>query len=139
MPLARRSTTAVAVLFVVAGSLAAQNAAQNTTVSDPQVPAGAATGTGQATAVAPVTELPVSLAPFHQNASVGVRAPSPSGPAPIAPPRRDKVGSNVALMIVGGAAIVVGAIVAAANGTAGGLIIVGGVVAGGIGLYRYLQ
>jgi hypothetical protein len=138
MMFARRFTTAVAVLFAAAGSLAAQGAAQTIASGDPQVPAVAAPSADQ-TAVAPAaqqtTSQPVSLAPYEQNASVGVHATA-RGPVPLAPPRREKVGSNVALMIVGGAVLIVGAIV---GGTAGTLMMVGGAVIGFIGLYRYLQ
>ena len=130
MPFARRFTAALAVLFAAAGSLAAQGAAQSVATGDPQVPAVAAPSAGQ------TATQPVSLAPFEQNASVGVHASSPSGPVPIAPPRREHVGSNVALMIVGGALIVVGAIM---QSTAGDFVMVGGAVVGVIGLYRYLQ
>lgn len=136
--LARRITTAVAVLFAAAGSLAAQGAAQTVASGDPQVPAVAAPSADQ-TAVAPAaqqtTAQPVSLAPFEANASVGVHASAP-GPIPVAPPRREHAGSNVALMIVGGGVLVVGAII---GGTAGTLMMVGGAVIGFIGLYRYLQ
>jgi hypothetical protein len=136
MPLTRRFMTAVAVLFAAAGTAAAQGTVQNAGVSDPQVSAVAAPTAQQTPAAAPAAEQPVSLAPFAQNASVGVHALSPSGPVPIAPPRREHVGSNVAMMIVGGAVLVIGAIV---GGTAGTIIMVGGGVVGIIGLYRYLQ
>jgi hypothetical protein len=135
MPLVRRLTAAVAVLIAAAGSLVAQSAAQNLAVGDSQRPAVAAPNAEQA-APAPASRQPVSLAPFEQNARVGVHALSPSGPAPIAPPRREKVGTNVALMIVGGVILIVGAVV---GGTAGDLIMIGGGVVGVIGLYRYLQ
>ena len=136
MTISRRFITAVAVLFAAAGTLAAQGAAQNASVSASQVPAVAAPTAQQTPAAAPAAEQPVSLAPFEQNASVGVHALSPSGPVPLAPPRREHVGSNVALMIVGGAVLIVGAIV---GGTAGTIIMVGGGVIGIVGLYRYLQ
>jgi hypothetical protein len=136
MTISRRFITAVAVLFAAAGTLAAQGAAQNASVSAAQVPAVAAPTAQQTPAAAPAAEQPVSLAPFEQNASVGVHALSPSGPVPLAPPRREHVGSNVALMIVGGAVLIVGAVV---GGTAGTIIMVGGGVIGIIGLYRYLQ
>jgi hypothetical protein len=136
MPLTRRFMSAIAVLFAAAGTLAAQGAAQNANVSDPQVPAVAAPATTQAPVAAPAAEQMTSLAPLADKASVGVRQLSPSGPVPFAPPRREKVGSNVAMMIVGGAVLIVGAIV---GGTSGTIIMVGGGVVGIIGLYRYLQ
>ena len=139
MPHRRRFFTAVALLSITAGSLAAQGAAQGgaqgATAGDPPAPA-AAPSADQAPAVAPAAGQPVSLAPLERNASVGVHALSPSGPTPIAPPRREKVGSNVALMIVGGAVLIIGAFV---GGTPGAIIMVGGGVVGVIGLYRYLQ
>jgi len=122
MTLSRRITAAVAVLFAAAGSLAAQSAAQNAAAADPQVPAVAAPAVEQSPVAAPASE--------------GVHAYSPTGPTPVALPRREHVGSNVALMIVGGAVLVVGAVV---GGTAGTLIMIGGGVVGIIGLYRYLQ
>ncbi|MFI5246195.1 MAG: hypothetical protein ACHQQR_13260, partial [Gemmatimonadales bacterium] len=90
----------------------------------------------QAAAVQPAAAQPVSLAPLTESARVGVHALSPSGPAPLAPPRREHVGKNVALMIVGGVVLIVGAVV---GGTPGTLIMIGGGVVGVIGLYRYLQ
>jgi len=136
MPLTRRFMSAIAVLFAAAGTLAAQGTVQNASVSDPQVPAVAAPATTQAPVAAPAAEQMTSLAPLADKASVGVRQLSPSGPVPFAPPRREKVGSNVAMMIVGGAVLIVGAIV---GGTSGTIIMVGGGVVGIIGLYRYLQ
>lgn len=126
MSIARRFTTAFAVLFAAAGTLAAQEAAQTATATDQQAPAVAA----------PVAEQPVSLAPYADNAAVGVRSLSPSAPKAYAPPPKEKVGSNVALMIVGGAGLIVGAVV---GGTAGTIIMIGGGVIGLVGLYRYLQ
>jgi hypothetical protein len=136
MTISRRFITAVAVLFAAAGTLAAQGAAQNATVSDPQAPAVAAPAATQAPVAAPAAEQTTSLAPLADKASVGVRQLSPSGPVPLAPPRREHVGSNVALMIVGGAVLIVGAIVGNTSGT---IIMIGGGVIGIIGLYRYLQ
>jgi hypothetical protein len=135
MPLARRLTAAVAVLIAAAGSLASPAAAQNVAAVDSQRPAASAPSAEQATP-APAAAPAVSLAPLEQNARVGVHALSPSGPAPVAPPRPDKVGSNVALMIVGGVVLIIGAVV---GGTPGVLIMIGGGVVGVIGLYRYLQ
>jgi hypothetical protein len=136
MPLARRLTAAVAVWLAAAASLSAQAAAQNLAAVDSQRPAASAPSAEQATTAQPAAAQPVSLAPVEQNARVGVHALSPSGPAPLAPPRREHVGSNVALMIVGGVVLIVGAVV---GGTPGTLIMIGGGVVGVIGLYRYLQ
>lgn len=55
---------------------------------------------------------------------------------PLALAPRARESENVALMIVGGAALVVGSIV---DGDAGTIIMIGGGVAGLIGLWRYLR
>lgn len=130
MPTARRFTTALAVLFAASGTLAAQAATETPTTTDQQVPAVSAP------VAAPAVEQPVSLAPYADNAAVGVRSLSPSAPKPYAPPPKEKVGSNVAMMIVGGAGLIVGAVV---GGTPGTIIMIGGGVIGLVGLYRYLQ
>ena len=136
MSIAHRFTTAAAVFFAAAGSLAAQGSAQATAASDQQVPVVAAPVADQAPAAMPAPAQAVSLAPFAQNATVGVRALSPTPTSPYATPPREKVGSNVALMIVGGAGLIVGAII---GGTAGTIVMIGGGVVGLVGLYRYLQ
>jgi hypothetical protein len=134
MSIARRFTTAAAVLFAAAGSLAAQSASSGAS-EEPQVPVVAAPVADQ-TPVATPAEAQVSLAPFADKATVGVRQLSPAPSSPYATPPREHVGSNVALMIVGGATLVVGAII---GGTAGTIVMVGGGVIGLVGLYRYLQ
>ena len=136
MKLSLRITAAAAVLFVAAGSLAAQNATQNSAATDPQAPVVAAPAVEQAPVAAPAAEQSVSLAPFAANTTVGIHQLAPSGPVPYAPPPREHVGSNVAMMIVGGAALVVGAVV---GGTPGTIIMVGGGVIGLVGLFRYLE
>lgn len=55
---------------------------------------------------------------------------------PVARVPQARESENVAMMIVGGAALVVGSVV---DGDAGTLIMVGGGVVGLIGLYRYLR
>jgi hypothetical protein len=136
MSIAHRFTTAAAMLFAAAGSLAAQSAGQTTGATDVQVPAVAAPVADQSPVAVPAVEQPVSLAPFADKASVGVRQLAPNSPVPYATPPKEKVGSNVALMIVGGAGLIVGAII---GGTAGTIVMVGGGVVGLLGLYRYLQ
>ena len=136
MPFARRLTTAIAVLLASAGSLAAQNAVQSSTVSDPRIaPVPAAE---QAPVAAPAPEQQsVSLAPFAAGATVGVHAKSSSDmPAPYVPPRDGNHSQGVTMMIIGGAALVAGALIGGSGGT---IIAVGGVVVGAIGLYKYLQ
>jgi hypothetical protein len=140
MSIAHRFTTAAAALLAAAGSLAAQGsaqgAAQTTGASDQQGSAVAAPVADPAPVAAPAPAQPVSLAPFADNATVGVRSLSPSAPVPYAPPPRDHVGTNVAMMIVGGAGLIVGAII---GGTPGTIVMVAGGVVGLVGLYKYLQ
>ena len=140
MPFARHCTTAIAVLFAAAGSLAAQDAVQGTTGADPQVPATAAAvapAPQQAPVTTPTPEAqPVSFAPFAASAAVGVHSTTPAMPGPIAPMPTKRQDQGVTLMIIGGAALVAGAII---EGSGGQLIMVGGVVCGAIGLYKYLQ
>lgn len=135
MSIAHRFTTAAAALFAVAGSLAAQGASSGASI-DQQVPAVAAPAADQTPVAAPAAEPTVSLAPFADKATVGVRQLAPTPSSPYATPPRDHVGSNVALMIVGGAGLIVGAII---GGTAGTIVMVGGGVVGLVGLYKYLQ
>ena len=113
MPSARRLMTALALMLVTGGTLAAQNPAAPTP-----------------------RESAVSFAPFAASAAVGVHSRSSDMPAPIAPPRVDQHHEGVTLMIVGGAALLGGAIIGGQGGT---LVMVGGVVCGAIGLYKYLN
>jgi hypothetical protein len=138
MPFARHCTTAIAVLFAAAGSLAAQDAVQGTTAADPQVPAAAiAPDVQQAPVTTPAPEAqPVSYAPFAATAAVGVHSAAPAMPAPIAPMPNKRQDQGVTLMIIGGAALLGGAIIGGQGGT---LIAVGGIVVGAIGLYKYLN
>jgi hypothetical protein len=136
MKLSHRLMTAAAVLFTAAGSLAAQDATQNSATSDPQVPVVAAPAVEQAPVSAPASQEAVSLAPFAANNTVGIHQLTPAAPVPYVPDNHDHVGRNVAMMIVGGAALIVGAVV---GGTPGTIIMVGGGVIGLVGLFRYLQ
>jgi hypothetical protein len=135
MSIASRFTTVAALLIAAAGSLTAQSASAGA-AADQQAPAIAAPVADQAPVATPAPEQAVSLAPFAEKATVGVKQLSPTPLSPYATPPRDKVGSNVALMIVGGAGLIVGAII---GGTAGTIVMVGGGVVGLVGLYRYLQ
>jgi len=58
-----------------------------------------------------------------------------AAPAPVAE-RRLGAGRNVALMVVGGAALIIGAVI---GGTAGILIAVAGAAVGLYGLYNFVQ
>ncbi|MEQ1855713.1 MAG: hypothetical protein ABL963_04530 [Longimicrobiales bacterium] len=67
--------------------------------------------------------------------SIELEPTTPTFSAP-AFPGQARESENVALMIVGGAALVVGSVI---GGDAGTLMMVGGGVAGLVGLYRYLR
>ena len=83
MKLSHRITTAVAMLFAAAGSLAAQGATQNGAAADPQQrPVAATPAVEQAPVSAPATQEAVSLAPFAANNTVGIHQLTPSAPVP---------------------------------------------------------
>jgi hypothetical protein len=77
--------------------------------------------------------------PTIESAAIGIR-PAVSNDAAAAAQsrqrRRSGVGNDVALMIVGGAAMVAGAVI---DGDAGTIFLVGGAVIALWGLYNYLQ
>jgi hypothetical protein len=99
-------------------------------VMSPAVIAGAQTPAAEAQARA-------VAGPTVAGSTIGVRrvAPEVSKSAPAAEPRLG-AGRNVALMVVGGAALVIGAII---GGPAGVLLAVGGAVVGLYGLYNFVQ
>jgi hypothetical protein len=136
MTLSHRMTAAIAVLIIAAGSLAAQDATQNSAAADPELPVAAAPAAQAAPVSAPAAQPTVSLAPLAANATVGIHQLAPDAPVPYTPPERDHVGRNVAMMIVGGAALVIGAVIGDTPGT---IFMVGGGVIGLVGLFRYLQ
>jgi len=74
--------------------------------------------------------------PTVSNAVVGIqRAPAADAAAPMQEARLG-AGRNIALMVVGGAALIIGA---AIGGTAGILIAVTGAAVGLYGLYNFIQ
>lgn len=84
-----------------------------------------------------VTPSALSFAPKVEFAALNPRTASVADTAAIVlllPQARQS--ENVALMIVGGAAMVVGAVI---GGDAGTIVMIGGGVAGLIGLFRYLR
>jgi hypothetical protein len=92
--------------------------------------------------VAQVTQenrLQTTTGPTIESAAVGIR-PTVSDEAAASTQsrqrRRSGVGNDVALMIVGGAAMVAGAVI---DGDAGTIFLVGGAVIALWGLYNYLQ
>lgn len=117
----RSLTTAIAVL-VLAAPLGARLGAQS-------APQAAAAQDSVAPVAAVQNSAPVAPAPIAVRASASVNAPL-AAPAPVATSR------NVALMVVGGAALIVGAIIGGRTGT---IVMVGGGVIGLIGLWNYLQ
>jgi hypothetical protein len=90
----------------------------------------------QATTPAPAT----LFAPTSESAALGMRAIPVTAPMSAAvtalPAQSGPQSTNVAMMIVGGAALVVGSVI---HGDTGTIIMVGGGVIGLIGLYRYLR
>lgn len=119
---------AVALACAITSPLVAQEQVRNASAIA-EGPMAAAPAPASTSSAAP------SLAPTVEHAAVGVR--STAGAAdPATAPRRAQTSRNVALMIVGGAALIVGAVIGDTPGT---IIMIGGGVAGLIGLYQYLQ
>jgi hypothetical protein len=114
-PLTRKIITLVAIATLTATSPAA--------IAIAQTPAAAAPSA-------------VAAGPTLAASAVGIRrsAAEPSA-APAAEPRLG-AGRNVALMVVGGAALIIGAVI---GGTAGVLIAVAGAAVGLYGLYYFVQ
>ena len=127
MSLTHSWLVAVGAALVFAAPAAAQTAASANT--DPQPAASAV----QVTAPTPV----LSLAPTKESTALSLRITPVTVPAAaMVPMPAGAQSANVALMIVGGAALVVGSVV---HGDTGTIIMVGGGVIGLIGLYRYLR
>lgn len=80
-----------------------------------------------------VSEFGVALTNWSAQPTLDSTAPTFTAPAF---PGQARESQNVAMMIVGGAALVVGSVI---GGDAGTLMMVGGGVVGLVGLYRYLQ
>ena len=77
-----------------------------------------------------------SAGPTVAASTVGVRRTTAATPAAPAAEARLGAGRNVALMVVGGAALIIGAVI---GGTAGVLIAVTGAAIGLYGLYNFVQ
>ena len=98
-----------------------------------------AAATAQAPAPAPArANAERAVGPTVAASTVGIRAPSQakSANATTAADAHMGAGANVALMVVGGAALIIGAII---GGTAGVLIAVAGAAIGLYGLYNFIQ
>ena len=125
---------------LVALFLAAPLAAQDTTRVDTNreavvvaAPASVAevSGTAVAASAAPV----MSLAPTRTSVVAGIQLRTEDF-APMPVPTAGRNSGNVALMIVGGAALIIGSII---DGDAGTIVMVGGGVIGLYGLWQYLK
>lgn len=81
----------------------------------------------------PVTAPGLSFTPTLVDARAFVPVEEPTFAAPVPGTTESE---NVAMMIVGGAALVVGSVI---GGDAGTIMMVGGGVIGLVGLYRYLR
>jgi len=79
---------------------------------------------------------PKAAGPTVDANKVGVRQATNSSKAPVAYDARLGAGRNVALMVVGGAALIIGAVI---GGAAGVLIGVAGAAVGLYGLYYFVQ
>jgi hypothetical protein len=90
-----------------------------------------------AQAPAPQQTQRAAAGPTVASSAVGIRraAPAKTANAP-ATEARLGAGRNVALMVVGGAALIIGAVI---GGTAGVLIAVAGAAVGLYGLYNFVQ
>jgi hypothetical protein len=98
----------------------------------------AAIAIAQAPAASARTQVPArsTAGPTVAASVVGIKANSTSTPKAVAADNNLGAGRNVALMVVGGAALIIGAII---GGTAGVLIAVGGAAVGLYGLYYFVQ
>lgn len=100
-----------------------------------QAPAQAPTPTSSATT--PSTSYSAkSAGPTVDAATVGVKHAASASKAPAAYDAHVGAGRNVALMVVGGAALIIGAVI---GGAAGILIAVAGAAVGLYGLYYFIQ
>ena len=98
----------------------------------------AAIAIAQSPAASARTQVPArsTAGPTVAASVVGIKSSSTAAPKPVAAENSLGAGRNVALMVVGGAALIIGAII---GGTAGVLIAVGGAAIGLYGLYNFVQ
>lgn len=87
-------------------------------------------------ATAATSYAPKSAGPTVESTRLGVQRVSDASKAPAAYDAHVGAGRNVALMVVGGAALIVGAVI---GGAAGLLIAVAGAAVGLYGLYYFIQ
>ena len=98
----------------------------------------AAIAIAQAPAASSASKAPArsTTGPTVAASVAGIKASSTAAAKPMAAERNLGAGRNVALMVVGGAALIIGAVI---GGTAGVLIAVGGAAVGLYGLYHFVQ
>jgi hypothetical protein len=118
---------AVGAALVLAAPMSAQQA----------VPANAGVAPAVSTAQVTASTSALALAPTQPSLALSVAFTPLPAPAAIAPlPAQGGQSANVALMVVGGAALVIGSVI---HGDTGTIVMVGGGVIGLIGLFRYLR
>lgn len=88
------------------------------------------------TSKAPSSSYTKSAGPTVEASKLGVKQASSASKAPVAYDAHVGAGRNVALMVVGGAALIIGAVI---GGAAGILIAVAGAAVGLYGLYYFIQ
>ncbi|MGE0158535.1 MAG: hypothetical protein AB7T31_03930 [Gemmatimonadales bacterium] len=81
-----------------------------------------------------VTVFGADFVPFGETTRPGTEAPAPTFVVPPLP-GVERTSTDVALMIVGGAALILGSVI---GDDAGAMMMVGGGVVGLVGLYQYL-
>lgn len=102
----------------------------------------AALAIAQAPAAAPKASAPTTsfsakqAGPTVEASKVGVRQATSSAKAAPTSDARLGAGRNVALMVVGGAALIIGAVI---GGAAGALVAIAGAAVGLYGLYYFVQ
>ncbi|MEO6592012.1 MAG: hypothetical protein ABIO52_06815 [Gemmatimonadaceae bacterium] len=74
--------------------------------------------------------------PTVESTKLGVKQAASASKAPVASDAHVGAGTNVALMVVGGAALIIGAVI---GGAAGILVAVAGAAVGLYGLYYFIQ
>ena len=133
-----RSSALLAALFVGATVLTSTLRAQQSVAADRDQSAAQASTVATPAPIAAAEAAPLA---GPRVAPAGITRPVQANPLGLAQPQGQQgahvgAGSNIALMVVGAAAVVVGV---ALGNTGGYLIAVGGAVVGLLGLYRYIK
>lgn len=119
-----RKITSVAAILVLAISSPATMAIAQAPAAAPKAPATTTSFSAK------------PAGPTVAASKLGVSQAASSAKAPVAYDARLGAGRNVALMVVGGAALIIGAII---GGPAGALVAVAGAAVGLYGLYYFVQ